>query len=175
MGLSVKDRGRAVATFRHIHVEMMETLAQWTPTSPEMEVKLMLGEHVWDVAQNADALGRRTRELRLPLQHSIRPVEQYVDFLADIRNEKDTARRLGGFYDVLLPGLMVRYDAYLGQTDTLMDEPTVRVLQRIQEVQTKMVRQCRELFAEFPALGKVDAGWLAALKDRESRIATVVA
>jgi hypothetical protein len=56
----------------------METLAQWTPTSPEMEVKLMLGEHIWDAAQNADALGKRTRELRLPLQHSLRPVDAYV-------------------------------------------------------------------------------------------------
>lgn len=175
MGLSVTDRSRAVATFRYIHVEMMETLAQWTPTSPEMEVKLMLGEHIWDVAQNADALGKRTRELRLPLQHSIKPVESYAGLLAEIRNEKDTARRLGSFYDVLLPGLAARYRAYLEQTDTLMDEPTVRVLHQVQDAQSKMVKQCRGLRTDFPALGNVDAGWLAALKVRESKIPTVVA
>jgi hypothetical protein len=175
MGLSVLERGRTVATFRHIHVEMMETLACWTPTSPEMEVKLMLGEHIWDVAQNADALGKRTRELRLPLQHSIKPVDLYAELLADVRNEKDTARRLGSFYDVLLPGLAARYRAYLEQTDTLMDEPTVRILQQMQDVQSKMMKQCQALRAEFPALGNVDRGWVNDLAKRESGIKTIVA
>lgn len=175
MRLTVKDRGRAVATFRHVHVELMETLAQWTPSSPEMEVKLMFGEHIWDVAQNADALGKRTRELRLPLQHSIKPVEPYVDLLAGVRKESDTARRLASLYDAVLPGLEARYNAYLEQTDTLMDEPTVRVLRQMQDSQAKMIRQCRKLREEFPALGKIDAGWLAGLKDRESKIPTLVA
>jgi len=175
MGLSVQDRGRTVATFRHIHVEMMETLAQWTPSAPEMEVKLMLGEHIWDVAQNADALGKRTRELRLPLQHSIKPADPYAGLLADIRKEADTARRLGSFYDVLLPGLESRFRAYLDQTDELLDGPTVRILQQIQDVQSRMMKQSRKLRAELPELGKVDGEWLKALTRRESQIASVVA
>lgn len=68
MILTVKERGQFVATMRHIHVWLMETLAAWVPTSPEMEVKILLGEHIWDVAQHADALGKRTSELRMPLQ-----------------------------------------------------------------------------------------------------------
>ena len=175
MGLSVSDRGRTVATLRHIHVEMMDTLAQWTPSSPEMEVKLMLGEHIWDVAQSADALGKRTRELRLPLQHSLKPADLYVGLLADIRKEADTARRLGSFYDVLLPGLESRYRAYLAETDALLDAPTVRILQQIQDVQSRMIKQSRDLRAELPALRQVDAQWLESLAKRESQIATVVA
>lgn len=175
MGLSVKERGNAVATFRHIHVEMMEILARWTPSSPEMEVKLMLGEHIWDVAQNADALGKRTRELRMPLQHSRKPAESYADLLADVRKETDTARRLGSFYDVLLPGLAGRYQAYLEQTDALMDAPTVRILEQMQDVQARMMNQCRELRADLPALGQVDGDWLNALRERETRISSIVA
>ena len=34
----------AVATFRFVAVRLMETAAAWTPTTPEMEVKLLLGK-----------------------------------------------------------------------------------------------------------------------------------
>lgn len=175
MGLSVKDRGEAIATFRYVHVELMEMLAQWTPTAPEMEVKLLFGEHIWDVAQQADALGKRTHELRLPLQHSISPVESYVRLLAEIRKETVTARRLTGFYDALLPGLAGRYETYLGQTDTLLDAPTVRILEQMRDTQSRMIKQSRELRAEIPALDNADRGWLASLKEQDSSIASLVA
>lgn len=175
MGLSVQDRGRAIATFRHIHVEMMEMLAQWTPTTPEMEVKLMLGEHVWDIAQSADALGKRTRELRMPIHHGLKPADPYVELLANLRTEADTARRIEGFYDVLLPGLASRYRAYLQQTDSLMDAPTVRILDQILQVQSRMIEQSRALRAELPVLGQADKGWVDALSRRESQISPLVA
>jgi len=174
MGLSVSDRGKAVATFRYVHVELMETLAQWTPTSPEMEVKLMLGEHIWDAAQNADALGKRTRELRLPLQHSLKPVDAYVHLLEELRQERDTSRRLSGFYDALLPGLDARYHAYLEQTDALLDGPTVRILEQVRNTSARMVQQSRALRAELPGLGNVDRGWIETMKQRDSRIPTLV-
>ena len=56
---SVSDRCRAVATFRHISVTLMETAARWTPTTPEMEAKVMFGRHIWDFAQMADWLGKQ--------------------------------------------------------------------------------------------------------------------
>ena len=40
---SVSERGRSVATFRYISVWMMETAARWTPITPEMEAKVMMG------------------------------------------------------------------------------------------------------------------------------------
>lgn len=175
MGLSVLDRGRWVATFRHIHVEMMEMLAQWTPTTPEMEVKFMLGEHIWDVAQSADALGKRTRELRMPIHHSLKPVAPYVELLTKLRGETNTARRLQGFYDVLLPGLAVRYRAYLQQIDTLMDAPTVRILEQMLDVQARMVNQSRDLRSELVALDKPERNWVEALSRSESQISSLVA
>ena len=48
--LTVKGRAQFGATMRHLHVWLMETLAAWVPTSPEMEAKLLFGEHVWDAA-----------------------------------------------------------------------------------------------------------------------------
>lgn len=175
MGLSVKDRGEAVATFRHVNVQLMETLAQWTPTAPEMEVKLMFGEHIWDFAQGADALGKRAHELRLPLQHSLKPVAPYAELLAQVRSEKDTARRLAALYDVVLPGLARRYRDYLGRTDALMDQPTVRIVEQQLAVLDKMATQCRALRAEFPALAQADRAGAEALAKREAAIGDLVA
>ena len=59
MNLTVQQRGDNVATFRWIEVRLMETLAAWVPTTPEMEVKLVFGAHIWDTAQHADMLGKR--------------------------------------------------------------------------------------------------------------------
>ena len=38
-------------------------LAEWIPTTPEMEVKVLFGRHVWDCARQADAFGKRAFEL----------------------------------------------------------------------------------------------------------------
>src|SRR5687767_6908592 len=128
MGLTVKERGEHVATFRYIQVKLMETLAQWVPTTPEMEVKLVFGAHIWDVAQHADALGKRTYELRLPLQFSLQPSDGYVARLEELATIKQTGQRIAGFYGAMLPALGTRFRNYLHQTDALMDAPTVRIL-----------------------------------------------
>lgn len=175
MGLTVKDRGAAVATFRFVNVQLMETLAQWTPSTPEMEVKLMFGEHIWDTAQAADALGKRAHELRLPLQHSLAPVEDYVALLAQVRAERDTARRLASMYDVLLPGLARRYREYIAATDVLMDEPTVRILEQALAAQDKMLSQCKALRAQAPALAAADVAWSQGLARHEAAIGGLVA
>ncbi|KPK05001.1 MAG: hypothetical protein AMS20_07585, partial [Gemmatimonas sp. SG8_28] len=60
MTMSVRERADWIATFRFISVNLMETLARWVPNTPEMEVKLLFGRHLWEFAQHADAFGKRT-------------------------------------------------------------------------------------------------------------------
>jgi hypothetical protein len=173
--LTVKERGQFVATMRHVHVSLMETLAAWVPTSPEMEVKLLFGEHIWDVAQHADALGKRTFELRLPLQHSVRPADAYVDFLAELAAIGPTPQRLAAVYDVLLPALAVRYQRYLDRTDALSDAPTVRILERYLADSERMIRAGDALREELPDLRLADRQWAEALRAREAAIEDIVA
>lgn len=163
MGLTVKQRGQSVATFRFVEVRLMEILSSWVPTTPEMEVKLLFGGHIWDTAQAADALGKRTYELRLPLQHSLAPAVGYLEVLDRLAAAEGATQRVAAFYDVMLPGLAARYRAYLAQTDTLMDAPTVRILERILETGARMVREADDLRAEMPALKPATPDWLAQL------------
>ena len=129
--MSVADRANFVATFRFIEVRFMETIARWTPTTPEMELKILFGRHIWDFAQHADALGKRVFELRQPEQHSRRPAEQYLSLLDQVGAIRDTSERLAAMYDVLIPGLEQRYREYIASCDEILDEPTVIILNRI--------------------------------------------
>ena len=173
--LTVKERGQFVATMRYVQVWLMETMAAWVPTTPEMEVKLLLGEHIWDVAQHADALGKRTFELRMPLQHSLRPADSYVDFLAELAALGLTPQRLAAVYDVLLPALVARYRRYLDQTDALSDAPTVRILERYFADTARMVEASRALRQELPLLQLADREWAETLAGRETAIDCLVA
>lgn len=168
--LTVKERGHFVATTRYVYVSLMETLAAWVPTTPEMEVKLLFGEHIWDVAQHADSLGKRTFELRLPLQHSVRAAEAYVGFLAELAAVGPTPQRLAAMYDVLLPALAERQQRYLEQTDRLVDAPTVRILERYLADSARMIEGSRALRQELPELQLADREWTASLRTREAAL-----
>src|SRR5262245_26891752 len=173
--LTVKERGHFVATMRHAHVTLMETLAAWVPTTPEMEVKLLLGGHIWDVAQHADSLGKRTYELRLPLQHSVRPAEGYVDFVTEVAAIGPTPQRLAAMYDVLIPALGGRQRRYVEQTDRLVDAPTVRILERYLADVARMLDAAHALRRDLPALQPVDSGWVATLQAREAALELLAA
>jgi hypothetical protein len=172
---TVKERGQFAATMRYVQVWLMETLARWVPTTPEMEVKLLFGEHIWDVAQHADALGKRTFELRLPLQHSLRPAQSYAELLTDLAATGPTPERLAVVYEVMLPALAARYRHYLQRTDALVDAPTVRILERDLADTARMLEAGRALRQELPALQLTDRAWAEALIAREAAIDSVVA
>ncbi|HSP94946.1 MAG TPA: hypothetical protein VLU06_10370 [Thermoanaerobaculia bacterium] len=171
MSFSVQERGRAIATFRFVEVRLMEIAAGWTPTIPEMEVKVLFGRHIWDFAQHADALGKRTFELRLPEQHSLPPSEPFAQLLEDAARVGSTSERLAVLYDVLLPGLEQRYREYLAGTDTLVDAPSCVILERIIGDYARQRRDADRLRSEIglPAAATHD------LRRRDAAISTIVA
>ena len=129
--MNVKQRGDAIGTFRYIAVRLMETVAYWTPITPEMEAKVLFGRHIYDYAQHADALGKRTFELRQP-EHYTRPAApRYVEVLDMLRRASTTSERFSMLYEVVVPGLIRRYEAYIRETDGLLDEPSVVIMERI--------------------------------------------
>ena len=152
MQFSVQQRAECVGTFRWIEVQLMEMLARWVPTTPEMEVKILFGRHVWDCAQHADALGKRAFELRAPLHFTLPPVEAYRGFLREIADLADTTDRVSAFYGAVSPAMVERYRGYLAKTDALMDEPTVRILDTIIRDYDRMAAERERLAGTLAAL-----------------------
>src|SRR5262245_31925190 len=107
--MTVREKAQQLATFRWLEVFLMETLARWVPTTTEMEVKVLFGRHIWDAAQHADALGRRTFELRAQLHYTVAPQPQYQELMKELAGLTTTAERIHVFYDAVLPRLAVRY------------------------------------------------------------------
>ena len=130
MSLTIREKADVVGTFRHLSILLMETLARWVPTTPEMEAKILFGRHIWELAQHADAFGKRTHELRAALHYTLAPTETYASLLATLVAQTDTGARITGFYDAALADLDARYAYYLADTHPLLDEPTVRVIER---------------------------------------------
>jgi len=129
--LTVSDRARSIAMFRFIEVRLMEIAAAWTPTVPEMEVKVMFGRHIFDFAQHADSLGKRTFELRQPAHYTLRPEDDFAAKLEDVAKRATTAERVASMYDELLPALERRYREYVAATDAILDEPSTILINRI--------------------------------------------
>jgi len=170
-GMSVNDRAYAIATFRFISVKLMEIVARWTPTAPEMEVKILFGRHIWDFAQHADTLGKRTFELRQPEQFSRKPVDAYVALLDEMSELKTTAERLGALYDGMLPAIEKRYRDYIAAADPILDEPSIVIMDRIISDLDRMRRDAASLRREHSI-----AEWNpAAIAGAERGIAHIVA
>jgi hypothetical protein len=169
--VNVRQRADAIGTFRFIEVWLMETAAAWTPVTPEMEAKVMFGRHIWDFAQHADWLGKRTFELRQPEHYTRTPVEAYLKVLSGVRDAATTPERLTLLYEVAVSGLISRYEAYLSATDRLLDGPSVLVIERILPELRRQIDDARRLCAELGIPG-VEAG---AWRRREADIASAVA
>jgi hypothetical protein len=131
VSLTVNDRARAIAMLRYIEVRLMEIVAAWTPTTPEMEVKVMFGRHIFDFAQHADVLGKRTFELRQPAHYTLRAEDDFVARLDALVTKTATAERVAGLYEDLLTRLQQRYRDYIASTDAILDEPSIIIINRI--------------------------------------------
>jgi hypothetical protein len=166
---NIKEKADYVGTLRALNVYLMEMVARWTPSTPELEVKVLFGRHLWDFAQHADMLGKRAFELRAPLHHSVPPGEDYRKWLQKITDITDTPGRVAALYEVVLPAIAARHQEYLRHTDPLQDEPTVRILQRIAQDHPRMMDEHKALLQELPNLAKNQPQWSRELKDAESK------
>lgn len=149
MGLILQEKAEHLATFRWLEVFLMETLARWVPTTPEMEVKVLMGRHIWDAAQHADALGKRAFELRAPLHYTLTPLPLHLTIMNELASVEDTTGRIQAVYDVILPGLTARYQQYLQNSDSLLDEPSFRVIEGILSDYARMRKESEEVRAEL--------------------------
>lgn len=169
--MNVKERADAIGTFRFIEVWLMETASLWTPLTPEMEAKVMFGRHIWDYAQHADWLGKRTFELRQPEHYTRTPANAYLELLRTVKIVTSTSERLTLLYDVVVPGLVSRYEGYLEATDGLLDGPSVVVVERILPELRRQIDDARRLREELVIPDAEAAAW----RRREADIESVVA
>jgi hypothetical protein len=153
MGLTITQKADTLGTYRFILVRLMETLAAWVPTSPELEIKTLFGRHIWLLAQHADAIGHRTVELRAKLHYDRAPQPQYMSALQQLQGVTASGDRVAAFYGGALADLARRFEHYLAHTDALLDAPTVDILRRALADIERMHADRAEVSAQRADLG----------------------
>ena len=162
--LNVRQRANSVGTLRFISVFLMETLARWIPTTPELEIKVLFSRHVWRMAQQADRLGRRARELRAPLHYTRPPHQQFIATLKQLAALTDSIDRIDAFHAVALAKLAAAYRCYLSETDRLTDEPTVVICEQALTEIGAMQRERDDWGSEIPKSRPTDSRELAVVR-----------
>lgn len=174
MAMILREKAEYLATLRWLEVFLMETMAAWVPTTPEMEIKVLFGRHIWDAAQHADALGKRTFELRAPLHYTLMPLDPYIRVMKELAAVEDTSGRIQAIYDVILPAFAARCQHYLQNSDGLLDEPSIRVVERMLNDYARMKRERKEVCEELKGTLAFDSARARKWSRQESAVSEIV-
>jgi hypothetical protein len=140
--LEVDESARTVRHYRYAVERMTRILGGWMALTPELSAKLLMGRHVWDNAQHADAWGKRLPELRAAAQVSEPANPRVVAFLDAVEAAErpgQTVERLVAIYRVLKPHLLATYKAHLATANAVYEPPTCRILARCIEDERRHV------------------------------------
>ncbi|PYN46944.1 MAG: hypothetical protein DME00_17350 [Candidatus Rokuibacteriota bacterium] len=130
---SAEHSARLLRNYRYVVERTMRALGGWIALTPELSAKLLMGRHVWDLAQQCDAFGQRLPELRsrAHVSEAANPaVATFMDSLEDAEEPDQTVERLVGVYGVLKPHLLATYRDHLARANPVYEPPTRRILAR---------------------------------------------
>jgi len=130
---SAEHSARLLRNYRYVVERTMRALGGWIALTPELSAKLLMGRHVWDLAQQCDAFGQRLPELRsrAHVSEAANPaVAAFMDSLEDAEGPDQTVDRLVGVYGVLKPHLLATYRDHLARANPVYEPPTRRILAR---------------------------------------------
>lgn len=157
----------------------MRILGGWIALTPEVDVKLLFGRHVWDCAQHADLWGRRLLELRAPAQRGEPPSEglaHLVDLVDGLQARHESIARVVAVYRVLKPHLIAAYDTHLAEANPIYEPPTRRILARCLEEERRHVAAGAVVLARLTASGgSLAQEWEERLAEELGRVEGLVA
>src|SRR3954463_9747679 len=125
---SVKENSQRLANDRYLEIQLLEMIAGWSHTTPQIAFKATFGAHVYDHAQAADMLGERLEQLRSGRERDEPATDEFAELCEAIWKLESTVDRLVGIYRVLEPHLVSTYVYHADATDPFADAPTVRLL-----------------------------------------------
>ena len=142
-GYGVDDNAGRFSNYFHALREIVHLSSGHLALEPRLEVKALLGDHLYDDARAVTKLHRRLSGLRAPSEYPGAPSEELAALL-DRANEAGTQEYLEIAYGELKPTLIAGFRIHLANLDPIIDEPSLRLLTQL------LHRQDRHV-AELPA------------------------
>lgn len=167
---SVDHSARLMRNYRYAVERAMRALGGWMALTPELSAKLLMGRHVWDLAQHADAFGKRLPELRAQTQVSEPANQAFVAFMNAVEEPegpRQTVERLVGVYRVLKPHLLAVYLDHLERANPVYEPPTRRLLAGCIDDERKHLAAGETILRHLvnaPALGERATVWQGRLE-----------
>ncbi|MDP4243192.1 MAG: DUF455 family protein [Bacteroidota bacterium] len=111
---------------------MLRALAGWIIGTPEFEVKVEYGRHVFWHAEAGMKLRTRLAELRIAEETTDAfDADDIAEFFAELLHAETPAHFLAAMYGVLLPAMKLAYQEHAAHTDQVADAPTLRCIRHI--------------------------------------------
>jgi hypothetical protein len=157
---SADHSARLLRNYRYVVERTMRAVGGWIALTPEVSAKLLMGRHVWDLAQHCDAFGRRLPELRAHPQVSepANPeVVRFMDRLEEPERRDQTVERLVGVYSVLKPHLLATYRDHLARANPVYEPPTRRILAHCIADEERHIAEGRTIIEHLAADASVKA------------------
>ena len=121
-GYDVDDSAVRFSNYLHVLREIVHLSSGHLALEPRLEVKALLGDHLYDDARAVTKLRRRLYELRAPNEYPGAPSEELAALL-DRADEAGTREYLEIAYGELKPTLIAGFRIHLANLDPVIDEP----------------------------------------------------
>jgi hypothetical protein len=129
---TVEQNAKLLQRYFYFERLVVRAHAAWLMGTPEFEVKVEFGRHLYYHSEAAMSFYRRLTELRIsPESVDNYRNEEIEQFFSEVMYAESPAHFLAGVYGTLVPHLIKTYQEHLMATDQVADAPTVRILRQI--------------------------------------------
>jgi len=170
-GLTVEECAGRLHHLAYAEEQLFLLQAAHIVTTPEWDVKLLLGRLQYEDAQHADPLKNRLTELRVSKKKAYKPPDG--DRLGPVFDEAiysaNTVELLAALSRVFKPALLQAYQKYLADTNGLADQPTVRILKTViaeEEEALALLQAAYQDIVDTPEKEAQATRWANALRHR---------
>jgi Protein of unknown function (DUF455) len=167
---SVIENSERLANYRYLEEQLMEMIAGWSQTTPQLALKAAFGYHVFDHAQAAQLLGDRLQQLRSGSGRGRPATDELAHLCEYVWNLEDVVERLVAVYAVLEPHLVSTFVYHADATDPLTDTPTVRLLRQLGGVDQSHIAWGQAILDSFTQSRETRERALAIQADIEGRL-----
>lgn len=138
-GLPVLDCRVRFGNYFHLMREIVHLHQGWMARVPSIDVKALLGIHVFEDAVFVRRIRERLQELEAPGTYPASPGAQHqriIDFLNGLEHWE---AYIGAVYSVIKPGLIDAWEAHFTSVDPLIGEPSQRLIASFMHVTSQHI------------------------------------
>ncbi|HET6401876.1 MAG TPA: DUF455 family protein [Candidatus Kapabacteria bacterium] len=129
---TVEENAKRLLRFFLFERNTLRAIAGWSMGTPEFEVKVEFGRHIYWHAEAGMKIRTRLTELRTAEEATDKfQSEDVAEFFSELMYSETPAHFVAALYGVLLPHIRQTYLEHSAHTDQVADAPTLRMIRHI--------------------------------------------